>query len=101
MISLVAIHGLAGDPFATWTHVNGQPMWLRDLLPQVLPNVRIMTYGYNASLRNFTANQNVRSIAANLLAELVDIRTGVKVSVVSGTTRQCVCSHTLKEINIY
>ena len=79
-ISLVAIHGLAGDPFATWTHVQGQPMWLRDLLPQVMPKVRIMTYGYNASILNYTAKQDVRSIAAKLLAELADLRSEETVS---------------------
>lgn len=79
-ISLVAIHGLAGDPFTTWTHVKGQPMWLRDLLPQVMPKVRIMTYGYNASILNYTAKQDVRSIAAKLLAELADLRSEETVS---------------------
>lgn len=79
-ISLVAIHGLAGDPFTTWTHVKGHPMWLRDLLPQVMPNIRIMTYGYNTSFLNYTAKQDVRSIAAKLLAELADLRSGEEVS---------------------
>ena len=50
-------------------------MWLRDLLPEVLPNVRIMTFGYNARFKNFTAQQDLRSIASKLLTELVDVRT--------------------------
>jgi hypothetical protein len=25
-------------------------MWLRDFLPQALPNIRIMTYGYNSKV---------------------------------------------------
>jgi hypothetical protein len=49
-------------------------MWLRDLLPELIPNVRIMTYGYNAKFRNFTGHQDLRNIAAKLLAELVDLR---------------------------
>jgi len=49
-------------------------MWLRDLLPQELPNVRIMTYGYNAKFRNFTAQQDLRNISMKLLSELVDLR---------------------------
>ena len=50
-------------------------MWLRDLLPQVLPNVRILTYGYNASFLNFTAEQDIRKISMKLLSELADLRT--------------------------
>ena len=54
-------------------------MWLMDLLPQVMPDIRIMTYGYNASFLNYTVKQDVRAIAAKLLAELADLRTGEKV----------------------
>ena len=49
-------------------------MWLRDLLPETLPHVRVMTYGYNAKFRNFTGQQDVRDIATKLLAEVVDLR---------------------------
>lgn len=50
-------------------------MWLRDLLPQALPNVRILTYGYDASFLNFTAEQDIRKISMKLLSELADLRT--------------------------
>lgn len=49
-------------------------MWLRDLLPEAMPNIRIMTYGYNAAFRNFTGHQDIRNIATKLLAELADLR---------------------------
>lgn len=55
-------------------------MWLRDLLPQVYPHIRIMTFGYNARFKNFTAIQDLRSISSKLLAELVDIRVTKEVS---------------------
>ena len=55
-------------------------MWLKELLPASLPNVRIMTFGYNAAFRNFTAHQDLRHIATKLLSELVDLRTGEDVS---------------------
>ena len=55
-------------------------MWLQDLLPQAMPNVRIMTYGYNASFRNFTVEQDIRSISAKLLSELMDLRSDGVVS---------------------
>ena len=72
--SIVAVHGLNGDAFDTWTHKQTNVLWLRDLLPNMLPNVRIMTYGYNAKFRNFTGHQDLREIATKLLSELVDLR---------------------------
>lgn len=78
--SLVAIHGLNGDPINTWTHTETEVMWLRDLLSAAIPDIRIMTFGYNARFKNFTAQQDLRSISLKLLAELVDLRTTEDVS---------------------
>ncbi|RHZ43372.1 LipA and NB-ARC domain protein [Aspergillus thermomutatus] len=75
VFDLVAIHGLNGDPMHTWTHTETAVMWLRDLLPAAIPDIRIMTFGYNARFKNFTAQQDLRSISLKLLAELVDLRT--------------------------
>ncbi|TGZ78640.1 TPR repeat-contain NB-ARC [Ascodesmis nigricans] len=74
IFDLVAIHGLNGHPLDTWTHKQSGTMWLRDILPQLLPNVRVMTFGYNARFKNFTTIQDLRMIATKLLAELVDLR---------------------------
>ena len=70
-----------GHAFRTWTHQQSQVMWLRDLLPEALPNIRIMTYGYNASFRNFTGHQDLRNIATKLLTELSDLRVTENVSI--------------------
>lgn len=72
--SLVAIHGLNGHAFHTWTHRKSEVMWLRDLLPELVPNIRIMTYGYNARFLNFAAQQDLRNVTMKLLTELVDLR---------------------------
>ncbi|KAJ5950462.1 uncharacterized protein N7479_008875 [Penicillium vulpinum] len=72
--SLVAIHGLNGDAIDTWTHKKTRIMWLKDLLPEALPNIRIMTYGYDARFKSFTAQQDMRTICSKLLTELVDFR---------------------------
>lgn len=45
--SVVAIHGINGDREKTWTR-NGVN-WLRDLLPSIIPNARIFSWGYNAA----------------------------------------------------
>jgi hypothetical protein len=40
----------------------------------MLPATRIMTYGYTANFVNFTSTQDLYSISAKLLSELVDLR---------------------------
>lgn len=78
--SLVAIHGLNGDAIDTWTHKDTKVMWLEDLLPEAIPNIRIMTFGYNARFKNFTSQQDLRSVSCKLLNELVDLRITQEVS---------------------
>ena len=47
---VVFVHGLRGDRVKTWQTEN--VFWPRDLLPQELPNVRIMSYGYDGESRS-------------------------------------------------
>ena len=64
--SVVAITGLGGHAFGSWLGRTttkrpiDRPMWLRDFLPQRFPNARIMTYGYDSSLKESNvANFNI------------------------------------------
>ncbi|PYH76480.1 hypothetical protein BO82DRAFT_205066 [Aspergillus uvarum CBS 121591] len=79
---LVAVHGHNGNALKTWTHKQSGVMWLRDLLPQELPTVRIITYSYNVRFNNFTGHQDRRNISIKLLSELVDLKKTDKI----GTT---------------
>ncbi|KAI8630073.1 TPR-like protein [Xylariaceae sp. FL1651] len=47
-LDIVAVHGLNGHREKTWTAANGV-YWLRDLLPNVLPGVRVLSWGYDAN----------------------------------------------------
>ncbi|KAI1386356.1 uncharacterized protein F4822DRAFT_409788 [Hypoxylon trugodes] len=86
-VDIVAVHGLGGDAFKTWSSENGQ-MWLRDFLPKQLkgppvdfangPNdsktARVMTFEYNANI--FTSAPSARSFefAEEFLSALKDKR---------------------------
>ncbi|KAK4215438.1 hypothetical protein QBC37DRAFT_386350 [Rhypophila decipiens] len=43
----IAVHGLNGHRDKTWSTASGVN-WLESILPKDIPNVRILTYGYNA-----------------------------------------------------
>lgn len=77
----MAIHGLDGHRVDSWTAENGV-FWLRDLLPQIMPTARIMTYGYNAYThdRQQLSKQSVHEHALDLITELATTRKAENVS---------------------
>ncbi|CAI7595185.1 unnamed protein product [Penicillium glandicola] len=53
-LDIVFVHGLTGNREKTWTHENGT-LWPRDLLAKDLSQTRIMTFGYDVDIFNFTS----------------------------------------------
>ncbi|KAI6085949.1 hypothetical protein F4821DRAFT_141851 [Hypoxylon rubiginosum] len=75
-LDIVAIHGLNGHRDKTWTADNGIH-WLRDLLRVDLPNVRILTWGYDANTHasDRMSCQYLYDHALELVADLTRKRT--------------------------
>ncbi|RYP12932.1 hypothetical protein DL765_007102 [Monosporascus sp. GIB2] len=51
-LDIIAVHGLNGHYMDSWTTKptwGKKTIWLRDLLPEMFPQARIMTFEYNAS----------------------------------------------------
>lgn len=76
LASIVAVHGLNGHPFKTWTTDKTETFWLKDnsLLPSKLKRSRILTFGYNAAvtaLLGRTSSDRILQHAQTLIAELV------------------------------
>ncbi|PSN60505.1 hypothetical protein BS50DRAFT_593611 [Corynespora cassiicola Philippines] len=68
--SIVAIHGLNGHRDETWTAANGTH-WLRDLLPNDLPNARIFCWGYDANTHGKrVSHQFLHDHAEELVSDL-------------------------------
>jgi hypothetical protein len=88
--SIVAVHGLNGHAFKTWTTEKTKKFWLKDtdLLPSNLKTARILTFGYNAAvaaLLGRTSSDRILQHAQTLVAELVaDREVSLKVSRESG-----------------
>lgn len=78
-ISIVLVHGLGGSSIGTWTSrtPGRSTFWPRDLLPKDLPNVRILTFGYDSTPGRFlgAASTNmVHQHATNLVTGLYYFR---------------------------
>ena len=70
----MAVHGLNAlnkelHAEATWT-VDGK-LWLRDFLPHLLPNVRVLLFAYNSNVAFETSTVGIREAADSLLNWLI------------------------------
>jgi hypothetical protein len=74
-ISIVFVHGLSGG-YETWE--KDDVFWPRDLLPKVLPEVRVILFGHDAGLIEFFAasepTRGVDYISEDLLEQLTEFR---------------------------
>ena len=79
-VSIVAIHGLNGDPIKTWTEPKTKAFWLQDFLPQDVAGARVLSFGYNADVAFGNTTADVVDHAKDLLGCLLDKREGDDVS---------------------
>lgn len=79
-VDIVAVHGLGGDAYKSWTHGNGK-LWLRDLLPEDLPSARVFTYGYNSAFVFSRETSTLREYARALLEDIRSERALPEVSI--------------------
>ncbi|KAI0437710.1 ribonuclease-like protein p/mrp subunit [Xylaria telfairii] len=75
-IDIVAVHGINGDAFNTFSSKSNNRFWLGDddMLPRDVKNSRIMTYRYPASVAKLlggTSSDRILQHAHTMIAELV------------------------------
>ena len=75
--SICFVHGIRGHPINTWKSKHAAGHWLENLLPQRIPDARILTYGYDANvveLGGLVSNNRMDNYARNLLSILASYR---------------------------
>jgi hypothetical protein len=74
-LDCIAVSGLASHPFGSWQQRGPRTsfMWLRDRLPQDLPHVRSIIYGYDTALIDSDSVKGVNDIAIALIAKMKSI----------------------------
>lgn len=88
MISIIAVQGLGASPYYTWVKKvakaggrGEEVMWLRDLLPDFVPNARIATFSYLSDWYTYKkgVKTSIRELGEQLLAALHHDRLRIKV----------------------
>ena len=74
LFSIVAVHGLNGDPINTWKHSTNNHFWLQDSLPLDVKGARVLNYGYNADVVFGKSTADIWDHAKGLLGSLNDER---------------------------
>ena len=98
VVDIVAIHGLNGHFEDTWTvkRRDGTSVnWLKDLLPEKIPNARIMAFSYNSRIQFSKSTSDVYTFAEQLLEQLLAVRQDESES---GRSIICIC-HSLGGID--
>ncbi|KAG7110792.1 hypothetical protein HYQ45_017512 [Verticillium longisporum] len=73
--SVIAVPGLGSHALGSWKTPDSDQVWLRDFLPQDLPKIRVLIYGYDTTLQDSASKQCLSGLGRTLLEELVDFRT--------------------------
>ena len=72
-VDIVAVHGLRGHSLKTWTAGDRSIPWLQEFLPRAVPNARILTWGYDATvvkLLGSTSSDHILHHAQTLVSQL-------------------------------
>jgi hypothetical protein len=73
VIDIFAFHGITGHFQKTWTDKKSGANWLKDFLPIDIPNARVLSVCYDASICCNKVN-NLRDISRIILARMVQVR---------------------------
>jgi len=83
--SCIVIHGFGGHAIGSFRDPHGSFTWIRDSLPKDLPELNVLTYGYNSSFNDEESVADVFEWSQAFRLALCGFRTKMaEVSVSSG-----------------
>lgn len=71
---MVAVPGLASHALGSWKSPTTSDVWLRDYLPQDLPNIRVILYGYKTELLYNESKDSIEDLGLRFLESIISFR---------------------------
>ncbi|KZL84934.1 ankyrin repeat-containing protein [Colletotrichum incanum] len=81
-VDIIAVPGLGSHALGSWKSPHSDDVWLRDFLPQDVPNIRVLLYGYDTTLPGSLSKQSIEDLGGILVERIVAFRAR------DGTTRR-------------
>ncbi|KAI1778475.1 hypothetical protein F4818DRAFT_456303 [Hypoxylon cercidicola] len=74
-VDLIVVPGLSSHPYGSFKSPQAPTEnWLRDYLPQTLPDIRVLVFGYNSTLVDRQGKENILSYSSGLLDAISSCR---------------------------
>ncbi|KAJ5887721.1 hypothetical protein N7495_007762 [Penicillium taxi] len=73
-VDIIAIPGLGSHALGSWKSTDSDEVWLRDFLPNDLPNIRVLLYGYDTTLPGSLSKQSIEDLGGTLLVHITAFR---------------------------
>ena len=74
-VDIVFVHGLTGNAYDTWLHEETGVHWPSQLFGQQIPDIRVLSFGYDADVFHFfgkgASNSRLTNHAESLVGKLV------------------------------
>lgn len=72
--SVIAVPGLGSHAIGSWKSPNNIDLWLRDYLPNDVPNIRVLLYGYDTSLLRNHSKDSIENLGVRFLEAIKAFR---------------------------
>ncbi|CAG9999233.1 unnamed protein product [Clonostachys byssicola] len=73
-IDIIVIPGLGCNAIGSWRNSKTNKIWIRDFLPQDLPNIRVLLYGYDTTLPGSHSKQSIADLGNSLMETVTAFR---------------------------
>ncbi|OQE13144.1 hypothetical protein PENFLA_c053G03067 [Penicillium flavigenum] len=79
-VDVIAVTGLGGHALGSWKSRNSDEVWLRDFLPEDMPNIRVLLYSYDTMLPGSQSRQSIGDLGSAFLEQVTAFRANDGVS---------------------